>query len=162
VRAALQFSRQLATATAAALVLLLSAASAFAANLQVAMSTVNIDVPAGAYDPATAQATVTVSGGIVAQVNTNKKWSLQMRATSANFAFTPLSGPSVSKPVSDLQLRDSVAGTLFAPKLSFTTVDTGSNTKGHWVNSTYDLIFQVNATDDPAGRYTVILEFQVI
>ena len=126
------------------------------------MSVVNIAVPASAYDPATAQAVVTVVGGIVAQVNTNKKWSLQMRATSANFVFTPLSGPSVSKPVSDLQLRDSTVGSRFVPALSFTTIDSGNNTKGHWVDSTFDLIFQVAAADDPAGKYSVILEFRVI
>ncbi len=133
-----------------------------AENLQVTTSVVSIVVPASAYDPATAQAVVTVTRGIVAQVNTNKQWSLQMRATSANFVFTPRSGPRVTKPVSDLQIRDSVAGSRFVPSLSFTTVDSGKNTHGRWESSTFDVIFQVAAADDPAGTYSVILEFQVI
>lgn len=161
-RTAFHITRQLATVAGATLALVLWHGSASAANLQIAMSVVNITVSASAYDPATAQATVTVSGGIVAQVKANKKWSLQMRATSATFVFTPLSGPSVAKPVSDLQLRDSTVGSLFVPTLFFATIDTGGSSQGQWVDSTFDLIFRANALDDPAGRYSVTLEFQVI
>jgi hypothetical protein len=162
VRAVLKFPRLLATVAGAMLAALLPAEAASGPNLQIAMSVVSISVPASAYDPATAQAVVTVASGIVAQVNTNKRWSLQMRATNANFVFTPLSGPTAVKPVSDLQLRDSGTGALFTPTLSFTTIDTGGDTRGKWVNSPFDLLFQASAADDPAGKYSVILEFQVI
>ncbi len=148
-------------ATTAMVALCLASRPAAAANLQMGTSVISFSVPPGAYNPATGAATVTISRGLVAQVNTNKKWSLQMRATSANFVFTPLSGPTVSKSVSGLQLRDCTAGSLFVPSLSFTTIDNGSNTKGRWLDSVFDVIFQVTGTD-PAGQYSVILEFQVI
>ena len=137
----------------------LPALSAAPAALQVITAVVNLSVPAGAFDPTTGKATVTVTRGLILQVQSNNSWKLRMRSTSANFSYTTQPGAGISKPVSDLQLVNVGTSKTLVPATSYLQIANGGNTHG-WSEYAFDVIFQAT-TGDAGGLYTVNLEFNL-
>jgi len=131
-----------------------------ATDLQILTTVVNITVPAGAFDPLTGLAEVTVSRGVVLQVSSDKKWKLRLRATNANFVsnLQPASGGTV-KPVSDLHLRDAGGGRVLVPSTSFVEIANGKKTRDP-TEYAFDLILSADSAD-AGGLYTAILEFDL-
>jgi hypothetical protein len=123
--------------------------------LQVLTRVVSIRVPASAFDPNTGQAEVTISRGLVLQVQSGGGWKLQMRSVRSDFLSPP--GQGNTKPVSDLQLRNADGGTIIVPNTTYVEIAKGGNTHG-WLELAYDVIFQ-STTADAGGFYTVNLEF---
>ena len=122
-------------------------------------SVVTIVVPASAFDPASCKAQVTVSRGIVMQVNAAGSWSLRVRATSAAFTYVPQPGTGNAKPVAELQLRPTGGGTTSVITTSYHVIRTGSRTTA-WQDCPFDVILQATSAD-AGGQYTVTLEFNV-
>lgn len=155
------FPRQLARACGLAVLTALASPPAPAAALALRQVTtiVNIPVPAGAFDLVTGRAAVTVSSGIVMQVNATGSWHLQVRATSATFTYLTGPGTGHPKPVAELQLRPAGGGTASVISTSYRAITSGSKTTG-WDDYAFDLILQVTSAD-AGGLYSVTLEFNV-
>ncbi len=140
-----------------ALAALLPALSA-SQSLQLLTTVVNISVPAGAYNATTGKAEVTVPRGLVLQIQSTDSWRLKLRAVRSYFVNQSV--PGDTKPVTDLQLQDADGGSIFVPSVSSVEIARGGNTHG-WVEFAFDVIFQAT-TDDPAGLYSVKLEFNLL
>ena len=123
--------------------------------LQVLTSVVNLTVPPSAYDPATAQAEVTLARGLVLQITASSSWKLRLRALRRTFTYN---GQSDSKRTSDLQLRD-VNNTVRVPTTTFVQIANGGNTHGAQEYA-FDVILQTSG-DDAGGLYSVQLEFEL-
>ena len=120
----------------------------------------NFSVPAGAFDPATGRAEVTIPSGIVLQVQSASSWQLQMRATGATFMYVTQPGAGIAKPVAELQVRRSTGGSRIVSSTSYVVVASGKNTSG-WDEYAFDVILQATS-NDAGGVYTVNLEFNII
>ncbi|MBP8275252.1 MAG: hypothetical protein KAY59_12515 [Acidobacteria bacterium] len=127
-------------------------------SLQLLTTVVNIAVPAGAYNATTGKAEVTVPRGLVLQIQSTNSWRLKLRAVRSYFVNQSV--PGDTKPVSDLQLLNVDGGSIFVPSVSSVEIARGGNTHG-WVEHAFDVIFQAT-TDDPAGLYSVKLEFNLL
>lgn len=129
--------------------------AAAAPALQALTSVVNVAVPASAYDPATAQAEVTLVRGLVLQITSSTSWKLRLRALRSTFTYNGRSDP---KRTSDLQLRDATS-TVRVPTTSFVQIANGGNTHGA-KEYAFDVILQTTG-DDAGGLYSVQLEFDL-
>jgi len=127
--------------------------------LQLVTGSVTITVPVSAFDSATGQAVVTNSAGLLLQVNSSKNWTLQVRATSANFTDVTSPGTGGSMPVAQLQLRPAVGGAAIVVSTAYRTVETGPKTS-KWDDCALDVILTVTSAN-AAGQYTATLEFKV-
>ena len=131
--------------------------AAASSNLQVVSSVVSIAVPAGSFNPATGLASVTVTRGLVLQVDASSTWKLEMRSTNASFTCIPLSGAGSTKPNSDLQVRSSGGGSTITTSTSYVQIANGGNTHG-WSQLAFDVILNAD-TGDAAGLYSLNLAF---
>jgi len=129
------------------------------ASLQLLTVVVNILVPVGAFDPVSGRAEVTIPRGLVLQVQSDRGWKLQMRASRAAFDYLTQPAAGISKPVSDLQLREANGGRMVVPTVSFIEIAKGGTTHG-WIEHAFDVIFQATSAD-AGGYYTVNLEFDL-
>jgi hypothetical protein len=147
--------RTVAVATAALAPPLQPATAMAEPELRLITMVVNITVPAGAFNPSTGRAEVTLPRGLVLQVKDENSWKLRMRASRATFVTQTV--PANTKPLSDLQLRHATGGSLLVPAVSFIEIAKGGNTHG-WSELAFDVIFQATS-DDASGLYSVNLEF---
>jgi hypothetical protein len=133
--------------------------SAVNPDLRVVTTVVNIAVPAGAFDPATGVATITIPGGLVLRVNSSKNWSLQVRALSPTFTYSSPPASGSTKPVAELQLQPVGGGSALALSTSNRVITSGAKTKS-WADCAFDVILQATSAD-PGGLYTATLEFKI-
>ncbi len=124
-------------------------------ELQVITRIVNLIVPAGAFDPTTGRAEVTLRRGLVLQVKDDNSWKLRMRASRSTFVTQTV--PANTKPVSDLQLRNAAGGALLVPAVAYIEIAKGGNTD-IWIEIAFDVILQATSAD-AGGLYSVNLEF---
>ncbi len=124
--------------------------------LQLVTSVVNISIPASAFNPASGAAAVTLSRGLVVQVNATTPWTLQLRSTSSTIPLVNPPGTGATMPLSNLTLRSTPGGTVYAPSTSYVQVASGARTAG-WSQYAFDVILTASAANAP-GTYTTTLQ----
>jgi hypothetical protein len=114
------------------------------------------------YNIATGAATKTASAANTLSVDSNKSWSVNVKANTAAFAFVASAGdPDPSKPCGDFSYKLSTAG-------SYTPITTsnvlakngnkgGTSTAGNTFNMDYSLNSNLNT--DPPGTYTLAIVY---
>lgn len=146
--------------TAIAAIATASLAQAQAVDIRSITPSVNLNVPASAFDLASGAASVTSPAAISATLRSNRNWSFIVRAGSSTFTHTPAPGASSSaKPVSGLLIRENGTSSFMPLSTSNAVVTSGAN--GNNIDRSFDLRFDTSLTDSP-GDYSVTLIFTLI
>ncbi len=122
---------------------------------------VSINFVAADYNASTGAATKTVTGANTLTVESNKNWSVNLKANSAAFTFTPSAGdPDPSKPCGNLSWRVSGGPSFTAITTTNAVVKNngpkgGTATAGNTVAMDYQLTS--NLAQDPPGTYQLAI-----
>ncbi len=161
------------------LLALLSAAIAPRAAAQTATVTVNSTVPqvlsltidtvtvlipflATDYNVSTGAATKTVTNANTLSVESNKSWTVSVKANSAAFSFSPSAGdPDPSKPAGNLSYKLSTAGTYTPVTTSNVAVKSGNKGGTATAGNSFIMDYQLtsNLSQDPPGTYTLAIAY---
>lgn len=143
--------------TAIAAIATVSLAQAQAVDIRSITPSVNLTVPASAFNLASGAASVTSTSAISATLRSNRNWNFSVRAGSPTFTHVPDFGaPAISKPVSGILIRENGSSS-FVP-LSTSNAVIASGASGSSIARNFDLRFDTSL-GDPPGRYSVTLIF---
>lgn len=146
--------------TAIAAIAAATFAQAQAVDIRSITPSVNLAVPASAFDLASGVASVTSPSAISARLKSNRNWTFNVRAGSPTFTHIPdLGAPSTAKPVSGILIRESGAGSFVPLSTSNAVIASGPN--GNNIDREFDLRFDTSLSDSP-GQYSVTLIFTLI
>ena len=123
----------------------------------VAMSFLTTD-----YNTSTGAATKTVASANTLSVDSNKNWTVNAKANTAAFAFTPSAGDTdPSKPAGDFSYKLSTAGTYTPITTSNVVVKTGNKGGTSTAGNTFSMDYQLasNLNTDPPGTYTLAIVY---
>lgn len=114
------------------------------------------------YNSSTGAATKTVTSANTLSVDSNKNWTVNVKANTAAFAFTPSAGDTdPSKPAGDFSYKLSTAGTYTPITTSNVVVKTGNKGGTSTAGNTFSMDYQLasNLNTDPPGTYTLAIVY---
>ena len=114
------------------------------------------------YNTSTGAATKTVASANTLSVDSNKNWTVNVKANTAAFAFTPSAGDTdPSKPAGDFSYKLSTAGTYTPITTSNVVVKTGNKGGTSTAGNTFSMDYQLasNLNTDPPGTYTLAIVY---
>ena len=114
------------------------------------------------YNTSTGAATKTVTSANTLSVDSNKNWTLNVKANTAAFAFTPSAGDTdPSKPAGDFSYKLSTAGTYTPITTSNVVVKTGNKGGTSTAGNSFSMDYQIdsNLNTDPPGTYTLAIVY---
>ncbi len=114
------------------------------------------------YNIATGAATKTVTSANTLSVNSNKSWSVNVKANTAAFAFVASAGdPDPSKPCGDFSYKLSTAG-IYTPITTSNVLAKNGNKGGtSTAGNTFIMDYSLNSNlnTDPPGTYTLAIVY---
>ena len=114
------------------------------------------------YNTSTGAATKAVTSANTLSVDSNKNWTVNVKANTAAFAFTPSAGDTdPSKPAGDFSYKLSTAGTYTPITTSNVVVKTGNKGGTSTAGNTFSMDYQLasNLNTDPPGTYTLAIVY---
>jgi hypothetical protein len=129
-------------------------------SLGIDTNAVSMNFLASDYNASTGAATKTLTSGNTLTVESNKSWTVSLKANTAAFSFVPSAGdPDPSKPCGNLFYKLSTAGTYAAITTTNATVKTGSKGGTATSGNTFIMDYQLtsNLSQDPPGTYTLAI-----
>ena len=114
------------------------------------------------YNTSTGAATKAVTSANTLSVDSNKNWTLNVKANTAAFAFTPSAGDTdPSKPAGDFSYKLSTAGTYTPITTSNVVVKTGNKGGTSSASNSFSMDYQLdsNLNTDPPGTYTLAIVY---
>lgn len=123
---------------------------------------VSINFLSSDYNASTGAATKTVTSANTLSVESNKSWTVSLKANTAAFSFVPSAGDTdPAKPAGNLSYKLSTAGTYTAITTTNATVKTGSKGGTATSGNTFVMDYQLtsNLSQDPPGTYTLAIVY---
>ena len=132
--------------------------------LSLTIDTVTVSIPflATDYNVSTGAATKTVTGANTLSVESNKNWTVSLKANTAAFSFSPSAGdPDPSKPAGNLSYKLSTSGTYTPVTTSNVAVKSGNKGGTATAGNSFIMDYQLtsNLSQDPPGTYTLAIVY---
>ena len=130
--------------------------------LGIDIGTVSINFVAADYNVSTGAATKTLTSANTLTVESNKNWTVNLKANTAAFSFAPSAGdPDPSKPCGNLFYKLSTAGSFTAITTTNAIVKTGNKGGTATSGNTFIMDYQLtsNLSQDPPGVYQLAIVY---
>jgi hypothetical protein len=114
------------------------------------------------YNASTGAATKTVSSANTLSVDSNKSWTVSLKANTAAFSFVPSLGDTdPGKPAGNFSYKVSTSGTFTAITTANVAVKTGNKGGTATAGNTFAMDYQLtsNLSQDPPGTYTLAIVY---
>ncbi len=130
--------------------------------LAVDTNAVSIPFVSGDYNLSTGAATKTVSSANTLSVDSNKSWTVSVKANTAAFSFAPSAGdPDPAKAAGTLSYKLNTGGTYTAITTANVSLKTGNKGGTATTGNTFAVDYQLtsNLSQDPPGTYTLAIVY---
>ncbi len=132
--------------------------------LSLAIDTNAVSIPflSSDYNASTGAATKTVTGANTLSVTSNKSWTVNLKANTVAFSFTPSGGDTdPAKPAGNLSYKLSSGSSYAAITTANVALKTGSRGGTTTAGNSFPVDYQLtsNLSQDPPGTYSLALVY---